>query len=261
MKRSEKILALITIIAALVVFLANRGALDPSSLNFDALRVGESEIEAAEAEAERTEDILSRSAIVDARYEHVVSARLQSIAADRDPLEAFTDEVESLPKKIGLNIRLFNIEAATREPYDELPDYEYITLAVTYKQVRWPDVVRLLKGYEDAGLLITELQLNAILDSPEMTVRVRVAREALAETALKKAKAKQAAATPTPTPRATATPRVRATPRATARPTPPVAVTPTQTVRTPRTTPIATSRPTPPSTRLIRPTPTPGVRR
>ncbi len=167
LEKREKILVLVTSIAVLVFVVWTFGGADL----FDTIVSGNSNVESREREFKSNLDDLKDMYIIEKQF-----SRVGEFPSTEDgklkPALAFTQHISQMCQDLGFEFPPIRPET---EEIDDVEEYELINVAVK-TEGNFADTVKLLKAFEEDGLIFREIDLQSARDKPIVTARVTVAR-------------------------------------------------------------------------------------
>lgn len=173
MKPREKVLFAITV-AAMLLFAAWQFGLGSA---FDAMGAGNSEIARLEKRFNDNLASLKDIYVVEREYRRVGQSPTSGDDQNLAPATAFNQEVFSIAE----NFKVQQLNIRTRaEEIRGVEDYELISSSLTFN-TNHENTVKLLKAYEDAGVIFREVSLRSILDQDRIDCSIVVARIAEAQ--------------------------------------------------------------------------------
>ncbi len=159
LKKSEKTLVILTVIA-MVCFVAYRmGAGRISTVSLGRLYVTERALEKEAEKVDRVKIALEKYHPLTERYTGMVNNLIKS--EENKTAEAqFSEYMADLLKKMNLSASA-NIEVPYLEWIPDMEDYKYVVLTVSIAdQQEWAQVVQLLRDFEKNKLLLKDLTVN-----------------------------------------------------------------------------------------------------
>jgi len=141
---------------------------------FDQFTSQTDQLDVAEKEYVEAIETLQEAPEIEKRY-HEIESQVPTSAGGKRIDMAFTEEVVSLCRTLGITVP--RLEPAQYEEIEGVEDYEFITVELR-TEGNLDTMVKLLKAFQERGLLFREVDLRNTQDSDLINARVILARMA-----------------------------------------------------------------------------------